>query len=181
MLEGEAMSELDIVERAYGCAFCYTGREQAAAQHIERICDNTRAIVAQQVKVRTIKKETFTETKVLYPGYVFFEAPVHEKSFLRIHKEENVISILKSEKGEWQLYGNDAKLVQWLFSYGGLISFSQAYQEGDRIKIISGPLKDMEHNIIRVDKRLKGAQVLMTFCGREIPTWLRYELVEKIE
>lgn len=57
---------------------------------------------------------------------------------------QNVIRVLSVDGGVWQLRDEDERFVQWLFRYNGLLGFSQAYKEGDRIKSISGPLKDME-------------------------------------
>jgi len=178
-LEGEAMSEHKENKRAYGCVFCLTGREEAAKEHIERVSTNARAIIAKKVEQRKKNEAGDPPTEIMYPGYVFFEAPTNETIFLRSSKNESIISILTSEKGDWRLYGHDAQFVGWLFAHDGLISFSQAYQEGDRIQIISGILKEVEKSIIRVDKRRQGALVRMTLFGREIETWLRYELVDK--
>lgn len=90
---------------------------------------------------------------------------------------QNVIRVLSVDGGVWQLRGEDERFVQWLFRYNGLLGFSQAYKEGDRIKIMSGPLKDMEGKIRRVDRRGMSGQVVLSFCGKEIPVWLGFEMV----
>lgn len=77
--------------------------------------------------------------------------------------------------------GADERFVRWLFRYEGLLSLSQAYREGDRIRIVSGPLKDMEGRIRRIDKRGLSGQVILSFNGRDILIWLEFELVEPIE
>ena len=81
----------------------------------------------------------------------------------------------------WQLQGEDERFVKWLFQYDGLLGFSQAYKENDRIRIISGPLKDMEGKIKQVDKRGKSGQVVLSFYGQEISVWLGFELIESIQ
>lgn len=42
---------------------------------------------------------------------------------------------------------------------------------------MSGPLKDMEGKIRRVDRRGMSGQVVLSFCGKEIPVWLGFEMV----
>ena len=74
-----------------------------------------------------------------------------------------------------------SSLRAWLFRYDGLLSLSQAYRDGDRIRIISGPMKDVEGGIRRVDKRGMSGQVLLSFNDREIPTWLSFELIDRID
>jgi hypothetical protein len=76
------------------------------------------------------------------------------------------------DSGIWQLQGEDERFVRWLFQYDGLLGFSKAYKEGDRIRIISGPLKDMEGKIRRVDKRGMSGQVILSFYGKDVPVWL---------
>jgi len=170
---------VDEEKRAYGCVFCVTGKERAAAHYIEHAFADVRVIVPRQIKLRTIAGKMYTEEAILFPGYIFIDAPASMEttpSFLN----EAILSVLSSEAGNWQLYGDDAKVVNWLFSYEGLISFSKAYREGERIRIISGPLKDLEGQILRVDKRNKSGQVVVKLCNREIKTWLRFEIVDTI-
>lgn len=93
----------------------------------------------------------------------------------------NVIRVLYTDNGRWQLQGEDERFVQWLFQYDGLLGFSRAYQEGDHIRIVSGPLKDMEGRIRRVDKRGLSGQVVLSFQGRDIPVWLGFELIDPIK
>ena len=175
------MSEADSTERAYGCVFCVTGKELAVAQHIERTCEDVRAIVARQLKMKTFHKESHTEEKALYPGYVFFKAPADGERVPRLEKNENILAILGSDKGDWRLYGNDAKFAEWLFLYDGLIPFSKAVNEGDRVKIISGPLFEMLGRVVKFDRRHQSAQVAITICNRVIKTWLQYEILDRIQ
>ena len=96
-----------------------------------------------------------------------------------VFPRQNVIKTLSME-GDWRLHGTDEEFARWLFRYNGLLNLSQAYRDGDRIRIISGPLKDMTGKIRRVDKRGMSGQVLLSFNGREIPTWLSFELIDRM-
>ena len=79
-----------------------------------------------------------------------------------------------------RLQGGDRQFARWLFQYDGLLDFSKACREGSRIRIISGPLKDMEGKILRVDKRGRSGQVTLEFNGRTIPIWLGFELIDLV-
>ena len=132
----------------------------------------------RQLKYRTCKKVKTREEAILLPSYVFFEAPSSMEPSIEFPKQ-NVIRVLSLDSGIWQLQGEDERFVKWLFQ--GLLGFSKAYKEGDRIRIISGPLKDMEGRIKRVDKRGMSGQVILTFYGKDIPVWLGFELVRTIQ
>lgn len=91
----------------------------------------------------------------------------------------DVLRILMENDQDWRLTGSDYEFAEWLFSYDGCISFSTAYREGDRIRIVSGPLKDMEGMISRIDKRRRSGQVTVKFNQRDVKLWLGFDLIEK--
>lgn len=165
---------------AYGCLFCITGKEQGVAEQIQATCPNVRATTMRQMKYRTCKKVKTREEAILLPSYVFFEAPSSMEPSIEFPMQ-NVIRVLSMDSGIWQLQGEDERFVRWLFQYDGLLGFSKAYKEGDRIRIISGPLKDMEGKIRRVDKRGMSGQVILSFYGKDVPVWLGFELVRTIQ
>lgn len=165
---------------SYGCLFCITGKEESVAERIQTNCPEVRATTMRQLKYRTCKKVKTREEEILFPGYVFFEAPSDMKPSIEFPMQ-NIIRILLLERGIWQLQGEDERFVKWLFQYDGLLGFSQAYKEGDQIRIISGPLKDMECKIKRVDKRGMSGQIILSFYGKDIPVWLGFELIKTIQ
>ena len=190
--EGEAMREDELAghipetedeqpqEMSFGCLFCITGKEQSIVDQIQTSCPDVRATAMRQLKYRTCKKVKTQEEAILLPSYVFFEAPSTMEPSVEFPRQ-NIIRILSTDDGMWQLQGEDERFVKWLFQYDGLLGFSQAYKENDRIRIISGPLKDMEGKIKQVDKRGKSGQVVLSFYGKEISVWLGFELIESIQ
>ena len=161
-------------DMSYGCLFCKTGKEQSVAEQIQATCPDVRATTMY----RTCKKVKTQEEAILLPSYVFFEAPSSMETSIEF-PTQNVIRVLSIDSGIWQLQGEDERFVKWLFQYDGLLVFSQAYKEGDQIRIVSGPLKDMEGKIRRVDKRGMSGQVILSFYDRDIPVWLGFELIQK--
>lgn len=113
----------------------------------------------------------------MLPGYVFFEAP--DDSGIVIHfPKMDIIRVLKGNDHDWQLTGDDYEFARWLFSYQGCLEFSTAYREGDRIRILSGPLKDMEGMISRMDRRGRSGQVTVKFNERDVKLWLGFDLID---
>ena len=164
---------------AYGCAFCVTGKEQLVADRIQSACSEVHAVTMRQMKYRTQKGVKFREEAIVLPSYVFFKAPSYAEPVLQFPRQ-NLIRVLTLDDGRWQLTGEDKRFVQWLFQYDGLLGFSQAYREGDRIRIVSGPLKDMEGRVTRVDKRGCSGQVVLSFYGKNITVWLGFELIHPL-
>ncbi len=167
------------MENDYACLFCITGREAAIARRIEQLESGYRATAVQMVKRKSVQGVTTCTNTVMLPGYVFVEIP-KECGFAPYHlRMEGVLSVLTTVDGEWRLFGQDRVFAAWVFAQEGLIAFSTAYCEGDRIRIMSGPLKDLEGYITKVDKRNKSGQVCLRVGDREIRVWLAFDLVEK--
>lgn len=166
--------------KAYGCVFCVTGRETAVARSIENDFQGVRATAVLQVKRRSVNGVTSLMTQVVFPGYVFLEAEPDDESVPRIRRE-GMFRLLTTSERTWQLYGNDRRFAEWIFSQNGLIELSKAYREGDRIRIVSGPLKDLEGHILRVDRRNRSGQIALTLQNRLVKAWLGFEYVDRID
>ena len=169
----------DPERKAYGCLFCTTGKEMVVARMLEAAGTGVRAIAARQEKHKSEQGKKSRVEAVILPSYVFFEA--YETDDLAwVPTVVDVIRVLSYE-GDWRLAGEDERFVDWLFQYDGLLRFSQAYKEGDRIKIISGPLKDMEGSIRKIDKRGHSGQVALEFNHKIVLAWLGFELVNPMQ
>lgn len=166
-------------ETAYGCVFCTTGKERQVAGFIQTACPGVRALTMRQTKYRTHNKVKTREDAIVLPSYVFFSASPDLEPRLCFPRQE-LIRVLTHDGGQWQLAGEDERFAKWLFQYDGLLGFSKAYKEGDKIRIVSGPLKDMEGKIIRVDRRGCSGQVVLSFRGKDIPVWLGFEYIDAL-
>ena len=174
-LQTEAQEE----SLAYGCLFCKTGKEQIVINRIHISCPDARAITMRKIKYRTCQKIKRTEETIVLPGYVFFRVPSYIEPSA-VFPMEDVIRLLSMDS-DWRLHGADKQFACWLFQYDGLLGLSKAYRVDDRVRIVSGPLKDMEGKIRRVDKRGCSGQVVLSFNGKEITTWLSFELIDQID
>ena len=52
-------SEGQAGEKAYGCLFCITGKEENVVEQIQTVCPDVRATTMRQLKYRTSKKVKF--------------------------------------------------------------------------------------------------------------------------
>lgn len=165
-------SSIEETERAYGCVFCLTGKEMTVAEQIQNQCPGVCARAVRQEKYHSHEGNKTRAISVLLPGYVFIEGS-RDFEPARLPREY-VRNILKT--GEtWKLAGGDRAYAEMVFHYDGILRFSQACWEGERIRIVSGPLKDMEEQIVRIDRRGRSGQVRMDVCGRSHLVWLGFE------
>jgi transcription antitermination factor NusG len=75
------------------------------------------------------------------------------------------------------LRGNDLDFIKWLNGHNGVIEISKAVEIGTKIKILEGPLKELEGNIVKINKRQKCVCVKIEGEGIKNTIWLSYEFV----
>lgn len=174
-LEGEAVEQPGY---PVGCIFCKTGSEEAAVRLLNTTPRMVQAFVPKKVEHRSEKGVKSTVEKVLFPGYVFFQAEESWTPTLAMYHAEYILRLLRKD-GSWQLKGEDEALVRWLLKHDGLLDVSKAYQEGTRVVIKSGPLKELEGIITKVDKHNRNGMVTMDLFGRKTSVWLAFDLVRE--
>lgn len=162
---------------ALGCVFCKTGQEEAAARLLNTTPRMHNAFVPKKVEHHSQKGIRTTTQKVLFPGYVFFQAEPDWHPTLLMYHVDYILRILTKD-GSWHLHGDDAQLVQWRIEHDGLLGMSKAYAEGTRVIIKSGPLKELEGIITKVDRHNRNGMVTLDLFGRKTNVWLPFELVE---
>lgn len=164
--------------RAYGCLFCRTGREQRVISELEAAHPDIELIFARKLRRRRQGGASVEETVPLFPGYLFFRC---DSAFdaVQLARGEDVYRLLCDSEGCWRLRGSDLLLARELFRTDGVVGFSKAWYEGDRIRVADGLLKAYEGRIVRVNRRAQTAQIAFGMDGREITAWLGFELIEE--
>lgn len=161
-----------------GCVFCKAGQEEAAVRLLLTTPGMIHAFVPKKVEHRSEKGVKSTVKKVLFPGYVFFQAEDNWSPTLTMYYADYILRLLQTD-GSWRLGGSDEQLARWLLEHDGLLDMSLAYQEGTRVVVKSGPLKELEGVITMVDRHNRNGQITIDLFGRETKIWLAFELVEK--
>jgi transcription antitermination factor NusG len=164
---------------AHGCLFCLTGKELIVANLVENADAQIRARAVRKVVRHTKRGVTTLQDDIVLKGYVFFEAPESINIFTVMPQGESM-SVLTDSDGDWRLYGDDESYAKWVLKYDGLFGLSKAYKVGDRICITDGPLKDLEGQITRIDKRNQSGQITVPFAGRQQKIWLGFNIVKEL-
>lgn len=172
-----------------GCFFCKSGKEDEVVRHFGVAFPDDIAIAPKRVRYRRTKDAAIEERVSLLPGYVFFQAreagapesdvaDVLSHALMRFAHTDSVLRLLKYTDGDWRLRGFDDQFAGMMIRTGGDIGVSQAFfDEGKRIRIKDGFLKDYEGSITRVNRKTRTVEVRVDFKGKIVSMWLGYELV----
>jgi transcriptional antiterminator NusG len=166
---------------SYYCLYCESGQERKVNASLEKLAFRIIPALAEQIVVRGgVSKKV---TRHLLPGYVFFESeePVRTAQWKELCESAHVYRPLGYSNGSKELMGSDIFFIQLLLRRQGKLEVSKAVEEGSRVKIIEGPLKELEGNIIKLNKNRRCAEVEIESFGIVHKVWLSYEVVEETE
>lgn len=160
----------------YGCIFCRTGMELKMADTAEIRWPGMRARAVCAMKRRSRDGVKTLQAEVIMPGYIFFAA---EADCVPVQPlPEGMLRVLTTVDGDYALCGQDEWFAKWLLEQDGVIGQSAAHWVDEEIKILQGPLKDLEGYIIRIDKRNQNAQIELRVNGCRVKAWLPFEIIE---
>jgi transcription antitermination factor NusG len=161
----------------YGCVFCTTGREDAVAGYITQQFGHIMALPAAQIKHKSANGKKSCERCIMLPGYIFLKT---EASVLPIAltRTPGVLKVLCEEDRAWRLRNANRSFAAWVYENKGLIDMSKAYREGQTVRIVEGPLRSQQGNIVKIDKRNRNCLVSLSFNSNVIYAWLAFEYVD---
>ena len=122
------------------------------------------------------------EQQTVFPGYVIMQtaSSIDSKTLLAFKAVPDFHHFLKSNIEITPLSGNDLFIIQHFLGLGPKIGSSLVkFDENDRIVVIEGPLKCIEGNIIKVDRRKQRAKIRVDFGGLSHTMDLSFEDISK--
>lgn len=136
-----------------------TGKEEAVIKSLpcfDLICPLRTMIIRR-------KGRKLTETKTIFPGYLFLKIEyLNSKVIGDLKKTENVIKLLNNYNDPKPLRGYELEpIFQFLNSNFKRDISNIKFDNNDKIVVINGPLKELEGKIIKVDKRKQRATVVI--------------------
>ena len=97
----------------------------------------------------------------IFPSYVFLQSSaVDPDLYAALKRTPGFVRFLPSNEALAPLEQKDQGLLSHFLSFGEIVQRSTAiFDENKRIRVISGPLKNLEGLIVRVDRRKGRARV----------------------
>ncbi len=144
----------------------------------------TGSIIWPQRKL-TIRKKGVLKEKVapIFPGYLFIETEeINPDVYWTLKKTSGFIRFLKSNQNIEPVHGQDKKLLLHFLSFGEIVEKSKVwFDENNRIRVLSGPMKGLEGKIIKVDRRKKRAKIKLSLYEESFKVDFGFEILEKVE
>lgn len=161
-----------------------TGTEQSIQLQCQKyISDEVleRCFIPYYEEKKRIRGEWTTQTKVLFPGYVFMITENIEILYEALKRVNGLTKLIGT--GEDIVPLNDEE-IEFMESFGGanqVVEMSEGIIEHSQVKILSGPLQGKEGYIRKIDRHKRKAWLEMEMFGRIQKIQVGLEIVAKIE
>lgn len=142
-----------------------TGRELSIKKRLE---DTTSDSLSFHVPIRVMrirKQGKYIEQKnVLFPGYILVKGDLINTNYREARLIPDVYRWISSDNGPLAMSSSEAKVLETLLrDSDNIIPSEIEYVVGQDIKIISGPLKGLEANIVKLNRRKERVTVSIPF------------------
>ncbi len=126
------------------------------------------------------KGQWHIQKKKLFPGYLFLISDNLDELYKQLKKVEAMTKLLGTGEEIIPLTQNE---IDFLLRFAGdeeLVKMSQGIIIGDKVTILSGPLKGMESTIKKIDRHKRKAWLNLEMFGRSQLVEVGVEIVKKI-
>ncbi|MBN2536410.1 MAG: antiterminator LoaP [Spirochaetales bacterium] len=133
---------------------------------IKRVCDLDTAIFLPRRKLRIRRQGKWMKSiSPIFPGYIFIKANnVTPSTYKTIKRVPGFIRFLKNNNNITPLLESDKRMIDHFLSFGEVVGKSSVqFDLNKKVKVICGPLKGLEGNIVKVNKRKKRIKVKIDF------------------
>lgn len=157
-----------------------TGREKYIQEYIDYYSQSTIQTISFKRELIHKKGNRFQKTiNTLFPGYIF----VHKEiklwyTFLRDRSLNEYMRPIAFNGHPLKVNTNEMKLLLSNVDSTGTFRMSYGIQKGKGVKIIDGPLKNIEENILFINKRKRKAKVKIELFNREMFFSLGLDFIE---
>lgn len=177
-------------ERAWYVIQSYAGCENAAKTNLERRIKSLnmenyifRVLIPETVRVEKKKNGELKEiVEKQFPGYVFVDMIVTDESWFVVRNTPMVTGFLGSSGGGAKPVPLlPEEIIPILKSCGITLEVEAKFKVGDKVRVLAGTFAGQEANVEKMDLEKQEVTILVDFFGRQTPTEISFDEIEKID
>jgi len=135
-------------------------------------------------KLRLRKQgQWFEKNEPLFPGYLFFitEEEIDPEQILAVRKTPGAFSFLKMDGQPVPLSEDEERQMRQFMQSGEIAGFSKIlFKENHKIAILKGPLKGLEGQVVKVDRRKNRIKVRLSLYKESFLVDFGFDSVESV-
>lgn len=191
-MENEVQKPLidDEMEKRWYVVNTYSGHENRVKDNLEKRVESMgiqdylfRIIVAEEPEIEIKNGKQIEKMKNMFPGYVFVEMRMTDDAWYVVRNTPGVTGFIGSSGGGAKPFPVSPDEMESILRRMGQSDKKVVvdFAVGDTVKILTGPFIGMEGRISAMNDQTQVASVLTTLFGRETPTDINYNDLQKIE
>ncbi len=180
----------DISMKAWYIATTYSAHENKVAENIKKRIESFdlekqifRVVVAEEkYEVKDKNGVTKEKTRNLYPGYIFVEMIMTDRTWYIIRNTPGVTGIAGSSGGGTKPTPVPTNEIESVLKRIGLVDETMItrYKVGDNVKVVAGSFNGLEGQIIEIKPDNQTVSIQATFFGRSTTLEVQFSIIEKI-
>jgi transcriptional antiterminator NusG len=164
---------------------CLSGKEDLVRKKLRLALDPPPPAIHIPRRVMNLRRsgEHHRQEYLLFPGYLFIEAPsIGEEIIASVRKIPEALKFLPGNHKITPLNRIEKELMSRLLFQGEVIGDSAVrFDENNRISVVRGPLKGLEGNIVKVNRRKGRAKVSLDLYDRTFEVDFSFFDLQKTE
>lgn len=160
------------------------GKEEETADMIRRTVSSyyiEECFIPKRERLKKIHGIWNKEEEILFKGYVFIVSDRPEELYQKLKRIPRMTKVLGREEGYFfALNQEEEKLIKGIGDEKHKTSVSKIeVEEGRKIRVIEGPLKDYIGDVAKVNLHKREVVVKVEFMGREMELKMGVEMVRE--
>ena len=167
--------------------FVRSGREEKVERLLKSRLDKDLFYPFVPLHERIFKKAGVLskEIKPLFPSYLFIESEIPGHEFVKMTSQlissiKDIVRLVKYSNTEISLRESERLMLLSLSNSNRCIELSCGVIEGDKVRIVEGPLKGQESIIKKINRHKRQAWIEIKFIGDIQMVNLALDIVEKV-
>lgn len=157
-----------------------TGREEQCRVMIEKKCNPEtyeRCVIPKNSIQKYIKGKWVTTEYKLFPSYLFVKSEEIDALAQELRKVTGFLQVLQNDEIFLPISPEEEKFLQRFLETEEVLPESYGVKEGDKVRILEGPLVGMEGLIKFIDRHKRMAVLEAELFGRRVEMKMGLEVV----
>ena len=178
------------MEKQWYVVNTYSGHENKVKEKLEMRAESMdmkdyiyRVVIPEEKVVEVKDGVTKEKVKKMFPGYILVEMVMTDEAWYVVRNTPGVTGFIGSSGGGAKPFPVSPDEMESILRRMGQSDkkVSVEFEVGDTVRILTGPFSGMEGRISSMNDQAQVASVLTMLFGRETPTDINYNDLQKIE
>ena len=172
-------------ERRWFVIQTFTGQEDKVKQAIEQTIESEglknrvfQVLVPTEETIEIKGGKRYEKTRKMFPGYVFLEMILDEKSWYLIRQTTGVARFIGTKVTPTPV--SDKEMARVLKQLGKEERLEVSFERGEAVRVISGPFRGYTGTVDEINAEKGKLKVLINIFGRDTPVEVNFEHAQKI-